>query len=84
MPGLTFLAVKKDQKAADMIRDEILAEIKRRGLNGYRLWKLVENAGVSRATVYAFLSGNTTLNTEHASVLLDALSLSIVPAKPKK
>lgn len=76
--------MKKDQKAADMIRDEILAEIKRRGLNGYRLWKLVENSGISRATVYAFLSGKTTLNTEHASIFLDALGLSITPTKAKK
>lgn len=66
----------------DIIRSAILAEYKRRKLNPYQLWKLVEDAGVSRATIYAFVREQTTLNTRHAAELMRALGLTI--AKPKR
>jgi len=61
--------------AEDIIRDAIMAEVERRGLNAYQLWKLVEGK-VSRTTVYQFMTGNTSLTTETATHILSALSLS--------
>lgn len=76
---------------AKKIRDAIIEEYKRRGLNPYQLWKLVENEGVSRATVYAFINGvrkagatrktKTNLSIEHADAMMEALGLEINIAK---
>lgn len=69
----------------DMIRKAILAEYDRRELNPYQLWKLVEGDGVSRATIYAFVNGKTTLSTEHAGKIMEALNLKIThPSKSKR
>lgn len=66
----------------DIIRSAIMAEYARLDLNPYKLWKMVEDAGVSRATIYAFVNGKTKLNTAHAAELLRALGLAVT--KPRK
>ena len=67
--------------APDLIRGIIMAEVERRGLNGYQLAKLV-TPHVSRATVYNFMAGDT-ITTETASHFIRALEIKL-PAPPKK
>jgi len=61
----------------NMIETAILAEYRKRKLKPYGLWKLVEQSGVSRATVYAFVNGRTHLSSEHAATFMNALGLKI-------
>lgn len=80
--GFAYVSDVAEQN--DIIRKAIMAEYDRRDLNPYKLWKLVEGEGVSRATVYAFVNGKTTLSTEHAGKIMQALGLTIqLPHKSK-
>lgn len=75
-------SAKKPDPAADIIRTAIMAEFHRQELNAYKLAKKVEGTGVSRTTVYAFVNGDTTLSTAHASRIMTALGLSV--SRPTK
>ena len=60
------------------IRQEIQAELKRRGWSNYRLVKKMEGRMPPR-TVYAYLSGECDLVSERVSIILKVLELELVP-----
>ena len=65
------------------IRQEIQAELKRRGWSNYRLAKEMEGIMPAR-TVYAYLSGEWGLVSERVSIMLKVLELEVVPRGPIK
>jgi len=58
------------------IRDIILSKMRTSGMTVYRLSKMVEGK-VPQRTIYDFLNGTTDTTTAVASVLMDALGLTI-------
>ncbi len=58
------------------IRNIILKEMKRSGLTIYRVAKMVEGK-IPQRTVYDYLSGTKDTGTETASIIMDALGLTV-------
>ena len=65
------------------IKQAIQQELNRRGWSQYRLVKELDGKLAAR-TVYGYLSGERDLTTERASIILDALGLTIVTERKRK
>ena len=65
----------------DTIRAAILAELARREMTTYALWRLCPSIG--KTTVYRFAKGEASLSTVAASVMLAALGLEVVRGSGK-
>jgi DNA-binding Xre family transcriptional regulator len=57
-----------------MIRDPIKEEMKRRGWTTYRL---TQETGLGKATVYDFLSGDREIQTDSLERICEALDLEL-------
>ena len=65
------------------IRQAILKQMKKSGLTVYRVAKMVE-VELPQRTVYAFLRGEEDSSTETASVIMEALKLTVTGKSSKK
>jgi predicted transcriptional regulator len=63
-------------KSPTTIRDTIKAEMARRGLTTYAVWKLVAEH-LTKTTVYNYLNGEAELTTANLEHILRALDLSV-------
>lgn len=68
---------------ANLIRQTILTELKRRGWTIYRFTKELEGA-VNMRVVYQYLSEEQDTGTEIASKMLEALGIELARKKLKK
>lgn len=66
-----------------MIRETILKRMQELGITSYQVCKRVEG-DIPQRTVYAFLSGEKDTSTKNASIIMEALDLSITIIQPRK
>jgi ribosome-binding protein aMBF1 (putative translation factor) len=59
------------------VRARILARLEKLKWSNYKLAKAVEPQGIRPQTVYDFLAGRSTINSDYLGHLLDALGLDL-------
>jgi hypothetical protein len=64
------------------LRKSVRSAMKRQGITAYRLVQMLKGKGeggkdVPPATVYEFLRGKTTINSEYLGLIFDALKLKV-------
>src|SRR5262245_17234141 len=65
------------------IRSAVIAEINRRNLSGYALWKMARKfcPTFPQSAVYEFLRGERAIGLEYVEAILAALSMRLVPPR---
>jgi len=63
------------------LRAAILAEVKRRGISGHRLWKEARACcdTIPESAVYEFLAGKRQIGLAYLDAMLEALDLTVSP-----
>jgi hypothetical protein len=76
---------KLPKKPPSPIRDAILAELGRRHMTRYQLWKAAREtcSQLPESAVYEFLRGQRQIGVEYIEAMLGALELEIVSASGK-
>jgi hypothetical protein len=71
------------KKRPNLIRDAILAELGRRKMTRYELWKRANQhcARLPNSAVYEFLLGRRAISVDYCDAMLRALGLGVAPLR---